>query len=133
MYEEIRRVSRGAARPLSFGDYGPLHPELVTIDGRLVDPAVKVRYATTASWIVLRGRPFKRYGNAQYRLLCRALAGLPSFDGPDFSAGDQYILDCAEARVSAGNLKTWVWVAVNRHVERVVHDLAIPDGLSAVA
>jgi hypothetical protein len=133
MYEEIRRVSRATARQLTFGDYGPLHPEPMLVDGRLVDPAAKVRYATTASWIVLRGRRFKRHGNAQYRLLCRALAGSPFFDGPEFSAADQYILDCAEGRVSAGSLNTWVWVAVNRHLERVARDLATPGGLSAAA
>lgn len=56
--------------------------------------------------------------------MCHAVTRQPFFDGPDFSDGDRYIAQCAAGEEPTGNLTTWVWVATNRHVSRVLADIA---------
>ena len=56
--------------------------------------------------------------------MCKALIKKPFFDGPGFSAGDDYIEQCAKGKVPTGNLSTWVWVANNRHITKTLSDLS---------
>lgn len=79
------------------------------------------------------GPPFGLYGFAQYQDMCATLAARPYFSGARYSAGDAYIADCAAGRVTTGNLSTWVWVSTNRHLTKVVDDLARLHGLSIAA
>ncbi|MFV4641032.1 beta family protein [Mycobacterium tuberculosis] len=41
--------------------------------------------------------------------------------------------DCAAGTVTTGNLSTWVWVSTNRHLTKVVDDLASAHALSVAA
>ena len=121
------------ARIPTFGDYAVAHPDLVEMDMRMIKPFAKLRYTITDNWHIGRGTPVRTHGFAQYQDMCATLVGRPYFSGAAYSAGDAYIADCAAGRVTTGNLSTWVWVSTNRHLTKVVDDLAILHGLSIAA
>jgi hypothetical protein len=121
------------ARIPTFGDYAVAHPDLVELDMRLIKPFAKLRYTIDDNWHVARGTPVRTHGFGQYQQMCATLVKLPYFSGPAYSAADAYIADCAAGRVTTGNLSTWVWVSTNRHLTKVVDDLASVHGLSAAA
>ncbi len=121
------------ARIPTFGDYAVAHPDLVEMDMRMVKPFAKLRYTIDDNWHIGRGTPVRTHGFGQYQEMCATLVAQPYFSGAAFSAGDAYIADCAAGRVPTGNLSTWVWVSTNRHLTKVVDDLAILHGLSIAA
>lgn len=117
----------------TFGDYAVAHPDLVELDMRMIKPFAKLRYTITDHWHVARGTPVRTHGFGQYQQMCATLVALPYFSGHAFSAGDAYIADCAAGTVTTGNLSTWVWVSTNRHLTKVVDDLASAHALSVAA
>jgi len=108
----------GLPRDPSFGDYtvvnhfgGPL-PEYVSV-------AAKIRYTQFGEWWIHRAfdvRNVKKGGYSQYNKLAGQLLAAPHFMGANHCAG------CAEIAAKAagggpGNHGTWVWIAVNHHIE----------------
>ena len=91
---------------------------------RLIKPFAKVRYTTSDHWHLGKGTNVRRDGFEQFRGLCKRIVSEKYFDGAGFSAADEYILKCARGDAPTGNLTTWVWVATNRHLSKVVDDLA---------
>ncbi|MCG2772526.1 MAG: beta family protein [Desulfobacterales bacterium] len=128
----VNRLGSRSRKP-AFGDYAVTHPDPVELDMRIVKPYAKLRYTIDDSWHIGRGATVRELGFPQYRRLCRNLMAQPYFDGPGYSAGDDYIADCAAGTVSTGNFSTWVWVSTNRHLTKVVNDLATFHGLSDIA
>jgi hypothetical protein len=128
----VASLSREARIP-TFGDYAVAHPDLVEMDMRVIKPFAKLRYTIDDNWHIGRGTPVRTHGFSQYRQMCTTLVAQPYFSGPAFSAGDAYIADCAVGNVPTGNLSTWVWVSTNRHLSKVVDDLAMLHGLSIAA
>jgi hypothetical protein len=120
----VNQLGRDARIP-TFGDYGVAHPDLVELDMRLIKPFAKLRYTIDDNWHIGRGTPVRTHGFGQYQQMCQLLTQQPYFSGRGYSAGDTYIADCAAGRVATGNLSTWVWVATNRHLTKVVADLSI--------
>ncbi len=112
------------ARIPTFGDYAVAHPDLVELDMRFVTPYAKLRYTLEDSWYLAIGKAVRTEGFEQYRDMCKSLIKQPFFDGPNFSAGDEYIDQCAKGKVKTGNLSTWVWVANNRHITKTLSDLS---------
>ena len=121
------------ARIPTFGDYAVAHPDLVELDMRMIKPFAKLRYTIDDNWHIARGTPVRTHGFGQYRQICDTLTKRPYFSGPAYSAADAYIDDCANGRVPTGNLSTWVWVSTNRHLTKVVGDLASAHAISAAA
>lgn len=119
----LSRINSGHRLP-TFGDYAVSHPDLMEFDMRLVKPLAKLRYTTDDAWYVDLGQNVRTYGFGQYREMCQKLIAKPFYDGPGYSAGDRYILECAEDSATTGNLGTWTWVSNNRHFTKVVFDLA---------
>jgi hypothetical protein len=119
----VNQLGRDARIP-TFGDYGVAHPDLVELDMRLIKPFAKLRYTIDDAWHIGRGTPVRTHGFGQYQQMCQLLTQQPYFSGTGYSAGDTYIADCAAGRVATGNLSTWVWVSTNRHLTKVVADLA---------
>jgi hypothetical protein len=117
----------------TFGDYAVAQPDPVALDMRFIKPVAKLRYTIDDLWYIARGTPVRTNGFGQFRDMCDTLKRQSFFDGRPFSAGDEYIEDCAAGTVPTGNLSTWVWVATNRHLTKVVSDLAIFHGLSVAA
>jgi Beta protein len=128
----VSSLSAGNRIP-TFGDYGVAHPDLVEMDMRIIKPFAKLRYTIDDNWHVARGTPVRTHRFGQYRLMCTTLLAQPYFSGPGYSAADAYIVECATGRVATGNLSTWVWVSTNRHLTKVVDDLATAHGLSIAA
>lgn len=132
-YKAIVKSLGSEARIPTFGDYGVAHPDLVDLDPRIIKPFAKLRYTIDDAWHIGRGTPVRTHGFGQYRKMCKELMAQSYFDGAAFCAGDAYIEDCANGNAPTGNLSTWVWVATNRHLSKVVSDLASLHGLSAAA
>ncbi|MBZ0145999.1 MAG: beta family protein [Pseudorhodoplanes sp.] len=121
------------ARIPTFGDYAVAHPDLVELDMRMIKPFAKLRYTIDDNWHIARGTPVRTHGFGQYQQMCATLVAQPYFSGAAYSAADAYIADCAASRVTTGNLSTWVWVSTNRHLTKMVDDLASVHGLSIAA
>jgi hypothetical protein len=128
----VNRIGSGARIP-TFGDYAVAHPDPVELDMRIVKPFAKLRYTFKNHWHIGRGAPVRTKGFEQYRRLCKTLMNQEYFDGLGYSAGDDYIAGCAGGEEPTGNLTTWVWVSTNRHLTKVVNDLATFHGLSDTA
>ena len=125
MYKLLaRQLRRSHLRVASFGDYGVSHPEVLTVDMRLVRPYASLRYAVDDGWLVARGENVRDHGFAQYRDLCNMVVIARQYSGPEFSKGDEYIYRCSRGEASTGNLTTWRWVGTNRHLELVSRDVA---------
>lgn len=112
------------ARFPSFGDYAIAHPEMVNIDPRLMTVSASIRYTADTYWLVLKGRSKKKFGAGQYHQLCTQLIARPEYSGASFSAGDQYINDCAANVVGPGNPSTWRRVPNNHHFQKVIAQLS---------
>jgi hypothetical protein len=133
-YKTFVNKSQGNSRLPSFGDYGVAHPSLNELDMRFVKPFAKLRYTTKDSWYVAQGSTVREHGFEQYRDMCGELMEDEGFDSNLSSAGDEYIASCYGGSAKTGNLSTWVWVATNRHITKVVEDLAsLHDSLETVA
>jgi hypothetical protein len=132
-YRALVNAIGATGRIPTFGDYAVAHPDLVEMDMRIIKPFAKLRYTIDDHWHVARGAPVRTHGFGQYRQMCTTLLAQPYFSGPTFSAADEYIVNCATGRAPTGNLSTWVWVSTNRHLTKVVDDLASLHGLSIAA
>jgi hypothetical protein len=119
----IGTLGRNSRIP-TFGDYAATSPELVELDMRLIKPLAKLRYTIDKQWYIAIGKNVRSNGFGQYRDMCAKLIRQPFFSGRTFSEADRYIEDCANGQEKTGNLSTWVWVATNRHITKVVYDLA---------
>jgi hypothetical protein len=120
-YLIVRLKSTGIRIP-SFGDYAINHPEVLTVDPRFMKTKANIRYTINDSWLIMRGRNVRDY--SEHRELCSAIVKSKMYNGPDFSAGDKYIFDCAQGIASTGNPTTWRWVGTNHHLVSVAQDVA---------
>ncbi len=108
----------------NFGDYTVVNPLPFEMDPRLMRMGAKVKYTTTDSWLIVKGRGIKGNGFEQFRELSKQIMELKDYCGPEFSWGDDYIKKCAEGTEGPGNQTTWVRVGVNHHMEFVLDQLA---------
>jgi hypothetical protein len=128
LYRElINALPRNSRRP-TFGDYAIAHPILAQGDMRVMKPSANIRYTVDDAWCLVKGKNVRDYGFDQYQDQCRDLIRAGYFAGKDYSAGDEFIEDCALRNGSTGNLSTWRWVGTNHHITRVVDDLATLHG-----
>jgi hypothetical protein len=132
-YKALLPLLGTGGRIPTFGDYAVAHPDPVELDMRLIKPFAKMRYTITDNWYYEKGAQVRSHGFGQFQTMCANLIAQPFFSGSHFSAGDAYIADCAAGRANTGNLSTWVWVSTNRHLTKVVDDLATAHGLSIAA
>ena len=124
IYRALVRELGDDIRIPTFGDYAVAHPDPVELDMRLIKPFAKLRYTTPEEWYIAKGRAVRTAGFDQYKAMCDTITRKPFFDGAAFSDGDHYIAKCAAGDEPTGNLTTWVWVATNRHISRVLADLS---------
>lgn len=119
-----RSLAQDGLRVPTFGDYAISHTDILPRDMRLLKPSATIRYTADDSWFIVKGKNVRDYKFEQYRDLCRTVMESPHFMGPGFSWGDEYIEKCAAGSASTGNLTTWRGVGTNRHIEKVVFDIA---------
>jgi len=108
----------------AFGDYGVSHPDITEIDPRIIQMSANLRYTTTESWLVLKGRSVRRAGYEQTRALCQRLVARDEYCGDDFSWGDQWVSERAQGATGPGNATTWRKVGTNHHLVYVVTQIS---------
>ncbi|WP_407049213.1 beta family protein [Methyloraptor flagellatus] len=129
IYKTIVNTLGRKARLPAYGDYVVAHPDPVELDMRLIKPFAKLRYTTSDSWYIIKGKPVRTYGFDQYKDMCKQTTKKERiFEKSLPSDGDRYIQGCADGDESTGNMTTWVWVSSNRHITRVVADLSTFHG-----
>jgi hypothetical protein len=116
----------------TFGDYGIAHVQPSEVDPRIMRPSASIRYTTSESWLVVKGRNLRDYGFDQFHDVSRRLAARREYMGTDFSWGDWYINECANRRASSGNLTTWRKVGTSHHLAFVTRQIAIAAEPSVV-
>jgi hypothetical protein len=124
LWNALLNRSDDLARIPNFGDYGIAHPAIVDIDFRVMRMSANLRYATTADWLILRGKNVRDYGYEQFTSLCQTLMGRPEFLGSDYSWGDRTVADCAAADTGPGNATTWRAIGTNHHLVLVGDQVA---------
>lgn len=125
LWKSLQKRPSALPRPdLIFGDYAMAHPVGKSLDPRTMRMSANIRYTTDDEWLIIKGRNVRQYGFNQYFELCRLLVDRPEYSGRDYSWGDGYIADCAEATQGPGNATTWRKVGVNHHVTLVTRGLA---------
>lgn len=121
VWQAVSKRARNGLR-LIYGDYSIVHPHKaawastgpVTILG-------KVLYTAAEEYLVVKGRPMSVYGAAQMPPLAERISGDPSFRGRDFSAGEQYIADCAQQLTAPGPPERWIRAGHTQHLTFVMN------------
>jgi hypothetical protein len=120
----VQRIGGGQRIP-SYSDYAVAHPELPSIDPRMMSPSAGIRYTVNEDWLVVKGRGLRtEAGFAQFRDLSRRLVEHPEFDEVADCWGDWFIRQCAEGKGATGNLTTWRKAGTNCHLCKVIDQLA---------
>lgn len=120
----VANLSKANIRIPTFGDYAVSHPDVSKMDMRIMKPSATIRYTSDDAWLIVKGPNVREYGFGQYRNHCQTVINSPHYSGPEFSAGDAYISNCANGSELTGNLTTWRRVGTNHHIEKVKHDIA---------
>ncbi len=120
----IQSLKDAGTRIPSFGDYGISHPDVVSLDMRIVKPSASVRYTIDNAYLINKGLNVRDNGFAQYHRLCQQIVESKHYCGEAYSEGDKYIKGCAQGIASTGRLTTWRWVGTNHHLEKVATDIA---------
>lgn len=109
----------------SYGDYGVVHPVLVDIDPRIMNPSGKIRYTLDDKWLIVKGHSLKEGSKfRQYHELAEKLTRQSKYIGRSFSWGDDYITMCARRAAKSGNLETWIKVDTNHHLTFVSEQIS---------
>jgi hypothetical protein len=108
----------------AFGDYGIQHPEPEELDPRIIRMSASLRYTTTDSWLIAKGRNVRDFGFKQFGTICRKLRRRAEYSGAGFSWGDNYISECGQGRETSGNATTWRQIGTNHHLAFVVNQIA---------
>lgn len=119
----VANLKKAKLRVPNYGDYTISHPNITTMDMRMIKPAATIRYTIEDYWCIVKGTSF-RDNRKQYHDLCKKLVHTKYYDGEGYSFGDEYIKKCADKINGCGNLTTWRNVGTNHHVERVVQEIA---------
>lgn len=120
-----RSLVTGSRRPErlpAFGDYAIATPALPP-EGRATILA-QLRYATSDSWLIWKGRNAITEGFEQFYAICANLVQLDEYRGPDFSQGDADIQEKANNVGGPGSAETWRQIGTNHHIETVLEQIA---------
>lgn len=130
VWNKLREQQEKLGRLPTFGDYGVQHPDFAeTIDPRILQMSANIRYTSTNTWVIVKGKSVKRHGGKQYNDLCRRLVQRPEFCGRGYSWGDTYIADwhTPERQKKPGNATTWRQVGTSHHLTFVLRQLSNPS------
>ncbi len=120
----VSNLTEAYIRLPTFGDYVINHPNVLSLDMRLVKPSATIRYTIDNAWLIIKGPNVRDHGLGQYQKHCYTLVRSKYYLGNGFSKGDEYIAKCALGTAKTGNLTTWRWVGTNHHLEKVVRDIS---------
>ncbi len=121
----LGRPGMRRSRMPDFGDYGVNHPKVIEGDMRLLKPSAAIRYTANDGWLIAKGTNLRVRGAfQQFFGLSEEVVRSRHYSGPNFSAGDKKIKECASHRGGPGSLTTWRFVGTSHHLEKVARDLA---------
>ena len=121
----VKALCAERKRMPAFGDYTINHPDLLPMDMRVLKPTATIRYAVDNAWFIVKGTNVRqKNGFEQFHSHSASVCASEYYMGPDFSAGDAYIANCAVKNAGKGNLTTWRQVGTNHHLEKVARDVA---------
>jgi len=123
--QEALNQDRAARRP-TFGDYTTQHP-VYREPPKRANFSASIRYTTKEDWVVMRGEGVfndDSAGYAQWPANATLLCERKEFCGPQFSAGDAYIVLRTKRGASNGNAETWLQAGVNHHMTFAVRQIA---------
>lgn len=126
-WERIVRRRSNDEQNLVFGDYAISHPIPAELDPRTMRMSASIRYTTTDSWLIVKGRNVRQYGFDQYYELATELVRSADYSGEKFSWGDAFIARCARRETGPGNATTWRKVGTNHHLTLVAAQLHASD------
>jgi hypothetical protein len=109
-------------KPLSFGDYGIVHPNF-SLKNPATNANAKIRYTKGGHHHFFRGRSLKKATYKQYHSLAGLVVKSEHFMRSDYSFGDEYVWRCSRQEEGTGNLGTWVQVDMNHHMVYVADHL----------
>ena len=108
----------------AFSDYAISHPQPSEVDPRLMRASASIRYTAQDTWLIFKAKNLRDYGYSQFHAVCRNVLRSNEYTGPDYSWGDRYIHECAQRRVTSGNLTTWRKVGTSHHLALVATQIA---------
>jgi hypothetical protein len=111
-----RAIYEDSGGAVAYGDYGIVHPEYVDLDPRVIRPAAKIRYTSSQTWVVAKGRQYV-LEPTQYRYLAALILREPEHRRGANGWGENYLRDCASGDEPSSNLERWVAVDTNTHIE----------------
>lgn len=114
-------LDRGLANVAMFGDYGADNAKMRFKGGSI--PIAHFRYATFDKWLIARGGAPSATGDGTIHQAACMIVESKAFAGETFSAGDEFIMDCAMRRIGPGTPSDWRMANMNHHITRVVTDL----------
>jgi hypothetical protein len=114
----------------TFGDYCIGHPSVLEGDMRKLKPSATIRYTIGQDWLIIKGTQVRK-NRAQYYAHSETLLKSGHFFGPNFSAADSRIAECANRIGTPGDPCLWRQLGTNHHIEKVVSDFASLSDLAA--
>lgn len=131
MWQEISESSRAYLPLLSYGDYGAMSTRAIAqvpaLDRKGGPPWGVLRYTTDRSFVLCKvlARGEDRAG--VNRAAARQILDLAGFRGATFSAGENWLRDCARGPATSsagtGGPTQWLWVGNVQHITHVVRSL----------
>jgi hypothetical protein len=128
-WKEAVKLDGASPEHLVFGDYGADNAKFEFRNTSGAIPIRHYRYATPASWLVVRGTAV---GQAELvmRDVCERIVKSSKFAGRGFSSADEYIFRTAKGWGGPGNASTWREINTAHHITRVVRDIGQIKGMS---
>lgn len=125
VWKNLLKNSEKLCRLPSFGDYGVVHPDQLDLDPRLIANTIcpSIRYTIDEEWVIVRGRPFAKFGYEQYYDLAEKIVNCGYFYGPEFSYGDGLIEEKSRKIPTTGNPQKWITIGTNHHIAVVTEQL----------
>ena len=113
----------GDTRKPTYSDYTIETPDFISMDMRLLNPAGKIVYATSDTWLITKGKSF-RDNRSQMIDQCATIVHSTHYCGKDYSHGDNRIFETYKKIDGTGGLGTWKEVGISHHITLVVNQLA---------
>lgn len=110
---QIAQKDRSIYEWASFGDFGADHGQIdFCAAGRAI---THLRYATQHEWIISRGGDTTEEHDGTIRSVAKRIMASGQFMGADYSAGDEFIAECASGG-APGNPSIWRRVNMVHHM-----------------
>jgi Beta protein len=127
-WKEAVKLDGSSPEHLIFGDYGAdcAKFEFKKTSGGI--PIRHYRYATSDSWLVVRGIATGQ-ADSVMRDVCERILKSGKFAGRAFCSADDYIFGTAKGWAGPGNGSTWREINTAHHITRVVRDIGGIKGM----